>query len=421
MFHTTTKITDSALNNTDFATPKENFFRRRHLSAFAGNTTVMNTPYWYTRTFWTLALGLFLNAYVFGVSAVALTWIPDSRPLAIWLLIWSPLWLSVGVVLGGWWPDSAGRRQVLRWGPFGYALGALLLWYSDRVWAALTGSGFLMVTAGIDSNVILTYSRELLPPATRRAAMFFEINFVNLGGLALAAAAFWGGPSGIAGERHLVAFIPALLVGISLILRWGLPESILWKYESVGPNRPGWQAVFSIRFLVAVCFAFANTTGFSLLSYAYGAEFLPRYFRMIFLVSTATAFMVGLWARLWARIPPRLLLAGGYGLATAAAYALYRVVSPTTWRFWLALFFLSAMTSITYLAEDTFKTGGWPSRMRARLTSAVRVTALLGDIGVLLATHRTRPEYFLRVMIIVWAVGWMAALLWWRQAQAPEP
>ncbi len=149
-------------------------------------------PFWHTGTFWAFALGLFLNAYVYGIAAVALLRSALFGSLATLGMAWAPAGFLVGIVAGGVAADRYGRRIILAWGPLGYVTGLLGLLWAGGPSMVLASSLVLLVTAGVESNTILTYSQELLPLATRRQAMYAELNFVNLGGLALAAVALAG-------------------------------------------------------------------------------------------------------------------------------------------------------------------------------------------------------------------------------------
>jgi MFS family permease len=285
---------------------------------------------------------------------------------------------------------------------------------ASSVGAQLVGSACIMTTAGVDSNNILVYAQELIPEPVRRHAMFLELNFVHLGSLALAALAY-GGQVLPTGSARLVAALVPILGGVVLwAIRRPLPESSRWKRSCGNPAHHGtaWIRRLKTRLVVAMAFSFANTTGFSLFTYAYGAQFLPRHFRSLMLASTSTAFIVGLGARWLAALPPRLLLAGSYLIATASTIALTGARDPDYPAFWLIVLVLSGATSVSYLAEDTFKSDVWPSRVRGRATSFVRIGSLIACVAVELGTHHFTHRQFLHAMTAVWAAGALAAVFW---------
>lgn len=369
--------------------------------------------FWLTRPFWALALGLFLNAYSYGVAAVALTWIPPGPWTRTLLLVWAPVGLSAGIAVGGILADQLGRQTMLRWGPLGYLVGGASLLAGNGLGPALLGSGVLILTAGVESNTILTYSQELIPLRIKRQTMYAELNFVNMGGLALAALAFVSHQWGPHLLRPGMTVLPMGLAILSFGLRRPLPESQLWAKSLAHPETFRLPADLRLRLLVAAGFSFANTAGFSLLTYAFGAEFLPRHFHHLLLVSTATAFAVGLSARWLGRLTPNTILLGGYGTALAAAIALAVVQTPGHSSFWPILFVLSAFTSMSYLAEDTFKTDAWPSRIRSRMIGLVRVAGLISYAILLSLVHGAPVHIFLRIVAGVWALGFLSALVWW--------
>ncbi len=368
--------------------------------------------FWKTRPFWALALGLFINAFVYGVAAVALNWIPHRGWIPTVLLLWSPLVLSLGIVCGGWLADRLGRRALLLGGPWGYIGGAMVLLAGPGLFSALIGSGLLIMTAGLESNTILTYSQELMPEGTKRPAMYAELNFVNLGGLALAALAFFSHRWGTIMLRRSTALLPIALALLSLWLRLPLRESSLWELSQRRLERVGVPVDHGLRVAVAIIFSFSNTAGFSLLTYALGIEFLPQHFHHLLLVSTTTSFLTGLAARWLGQVSARVILLAGYGMAFASALALVYIERPGHPGFWPVLFILSAFTSMSYLAEDTFKSDEWPSGIRSRMIAVVRVGGLLAYALLLLASQGAPVKHFLVIIAGVWGLGFLASVIW---------
>lgn len=368
--------------------------------------------FWRTRIAWALSLGLFENAYVYGVAAVALEWIPRRSWSTTLLLLWAPLWLCVGIAGGGWTADHLGRKKLLAWGPLGYIVGASLLLLGPTLAFTLPATSLLMITAGIESNTILTYSQELVPQAHQRQAMYAELNFVNLGGLGLAALATLANIFGTRVLREAMAGTPIVLAALSMALRRGVRESTRWIESQSRRKAIPWPPDYRRRIFVAVLFSFSNTSGFSLLTFAYGSEFFPRHFQQFFLVSTVTSVLVGLLARWLVRLSAKRILLLGYGAALLSALALQRIAFPTHPAFWPILFTLSAFTSMSYLAEDTFKTDKWPSVIRSRMVAVVRILGLGGYSILLLISQHFSLHQFLGTIVLVWAVGFLGAVLW---------
>jgi hypothetical protein len=270
------------------------------------------------------------------------------------------------------------------------------------------------MTAGVDSNTILVYTQELVPPDARRQTLYAELNFVNLGGVALATLANIMGALGPTAHRVATSILPAALAATSYALRQSLPESHRWTAERENrQRRPPLPPYFAVRLLVAILFSFSNTSGFSLMTYALGTEFFPLHFHHIMLISTITAFAVGLLARWLGRIRAKNILLVGYALTLLSAWSLARVRTPRHSGFWLTIFTLSAFTSVTYLAEDTFKVDAWPSYLRGRLVAMVRMVSLLLYVTLIIVLGRANLNQFFTTMVLAWGVGLTGAVIWW--------
>ncbi len=366
-------------------------------------------PFWLTRTFWMIALGLFIDAYVYGVAAVSISWVPHTPGISTLLLVWAPATLAIGIALGGWLADLVGRRILLQAAPLGSFAGGLILFVGSGLYPALVSSFLLLMTAGIESASILAYSQELVPETTRHTALTAELGFVNLGGVSLAALAYTGGYLGARALRDFIALVPLVLALFSLALRRRLPESRLWQKRRRSAALP---PDYLVRFSVAAVFSIANTAGFSLLAFAFGAEFLPSHFHHMLLISTTTAFLVGLGARRLVQLPPKRTLLATYGLALATSLALFWVRRPSHPGFWPILFVLSGLSSISYITEDTMTAKNWPSSIRARALAGTRVVGLAGYSVILLLVNGGGLNRFLAAMAAVWASGLGAAILW---------
>lgn len=369
-------------------------------------------PFWLTSVFWGMAVGLFLSAYVYGVSAVALSWVPhQGRAIPTLLLIWSPLVLALGIAAGGILADRFGRRRLLAGAPFGYIAGSVVLSAGSGLVWVLIGTFFLLATSGIEGNTLLAYSQEL-PATHRRQTAMAELASANLGAISLAALALGTPQLGLAAMRDIIAVLPLSLALFSLALRRNLPESSLWELSRSRPDRTI-PSDYGLRFFVSASFSTATTTGFSLLAFAFGAEFLPRHFHHMLLVSTAAALLVGLTYRRLSRAPSELTLVGAYGLATASAVLLYLVRRPGHPAFWPVLFLQSAFAAVSYCAEDLFGVNRWPAFVRGRTVGGVRAAGLIIYAGIVLWAHSVRLGAFLSSMIATWSLGLAAALVWW--------
>ena len=62
--------------------------------------------------FISFAMGMFLEAYIFGMSSIATTWVKIPLSLKSLLLSWAPLWLIIGIAFAGPLSDKIGRKHV---------------------------------------------------------------------------------------------------------------------------------------------------------------------------------------------------------------------------------------------------------------------------------------------------------------------
>jgi hypothetical protein len=85
---------------------------------------------------------------------------------------------------------------------------------------------------------------------------------------------------------------------------------------------------------------------------------------------------------------------------------------PSGQTFWLLIILLSSGTSLSYLAEDTFKSGAWPTRYRGRFTAASRIVGLLGYLLIITSIQHSSLQSFVIAIAAVWWLGFLAAGLW---------
>ncbi len=365
---------------------------------------------WRSKEFWALSSGLFLNAYIYGMAASQSVLLGSHTFV---LLAWSPLWLASGIFLGGTIADRVGRLRLLMWTPAAYLIGSafILLW--PTVHGLLVGSGILLLTGGIESNTLLTYAQELMPEKIKRRAMYLELNFVNFGGLVLSGVVLLTPTLPDILQHRGLSAVPIVLSIFSWAMRKQLHESPSWLGRS--KSHPAARCAllkYLPRLLTAMAFSLSNTAGFSLLTYGYGALFFPHSLRYFLIVNSLTATFVGFSAPWVARYPANRVLMSSYFLAALTATGLTFVYDPSMRGFWPLIILLSSATSISYLAEDTFKSGAWPPSYRARFTATSRITGLLGYLLIITIIHRHILHVFVITIAVVWWFGFLAAGAW---------
>ena len=68
----------------------------------------VGTDWW---LFWSFALGMLLENYIFGLAPIATGWIANlPKGLSALMLSWAPIWLIIGIAVAGPVSDRFGRK-----------------------------------------------------------------------------------------------------------------------------------------------------------------------------------------------------------------------------------------------------------------------------------------------------------------------
>ncbi|MDG6981430.1 MAG: MFS transporter, partial [Nitrososphaerota archaeon] len=255
----------------------------------------------HTWTFIAFAVGMLAEAYIYGLGSFAAAWFTTLPSLLGTLaLVWSPLFLILGIAFAGPIADALGRRLTFFFTMALYAVGAVGIFLFSAYTEVLFFLALLLFAAGGEMNTIMAANHEIMPRKYRSRTMFWEINFINVGGVVLGlvgyiAASEYGSLS-FSKELVAVMFIPILAV--LLFSRLKMPESIRWleakgkhaeaaaaaqKHFSVGSSpdpSPAQSAAASapegshpslgIKIFVVTAIAGANAVGFGLMTYSLG-------------------------------------------------------------------------------------------------------------------------------------------------------
>lgn len=346
------------------------------------------------------ALGYTLEAYIFTLAPVATGWIKEPAVLRSLLLSWAPLWLIIGIAIAGPLGDWQGRRTTFYITMACYGVGAIGLFFSSTYTLVLIFLAILLAAA--DGEMIMVAVHETMPTKHRSKIAMLGINFINLGGVIIAIVDLTSASSSVTFQRGMVAATLLFVLSLLLFARVRTPESPRWLMrkgrvdqaraellrfygaEEIAARRAAIEraqakarqeaqaqtaqaAVRRRRYpplwlrLVAVIFvAFADTTGFELLTYTLGPVHFPNLTAYIILATTLTGFCSGVVA-LWAdRFSRRWFLLVGYLgslVFTAIAWA-----TESTWisalaLFWVLLVVLNVFVNLAYITEDTLKGG----------------------------------------------------------------
>jgi MFS family permease len=395
--------------------------------------------------FFSFALGMLAEAYAFGAASVASGWFVMPKFMVSLLLVWAPIWLMAGIAIAGPLSDRIGRRRMFYLTMAAYALGALGLAFSFGYAAVLAALAVMLLAAGGEMNTILVASHELMPPAHRGKATMAAVNFVSLGGLVLAIAAFSAAYQQVAVQREVVGLVGFCIVASLLVVRGHTPESLRWlrvrdpvraeaeavayygaqaparlaeidaEHIAQAPSITWGDRLVLLKLFCSIAMAFGDVAGFGMITYAVGPYFFKSLTAGILLVASIAAVLSGLAFLLGDRVGRRFLLLGGYAGCMAVSIEIW--FAQPWWlghggRFLALVFALNIVINVAYMAEDTFKAEIWPTSLRGRMTSLVRFTSIGLYAAMVLLTQHLAIAGFLALNAGVWGVGLLGALVW---------
>lgn len=422
-------------------------------------TAVERDERWTSTDTWlfvTFALGYTLEAYIFTLAPVATGWVDEPASLRSLLLSWAPIWLIIGIAIAGPLGDALGRRKTFYLTMGCYAIGAIGLLFSSTYVLILIFLAILLAAAGGEMNMIMVAVHETMPTKHRSKAAMLGVNFINFGGVVIAIVDVASSAQSVTFQRVMVACTLLFVLLVLLFARLKTPESARWllrkgraeqataelvRFYGAEEIRARRQAVaraqqavreraaavaaagrrarryppLPVRLVAVILLAFADTTGFGLLTYTLGPVHFPHLTGQIILVTTLAGFCSGFFALSADRISRRWLLLVAY----AGAVVLTGVVwlTESTWAqtlalFWILLVVLSVFANLGYIAEDTLKGEVWPTRYRARFTALCRFVSIGGYIGTIYWTQNFSTDGLIFFNLMVWVVGLIGATVW---------
>jgi hypothetical protein len=367
-----------------------------------------------------LGLGGFVEAFVYSVGYVAVSWVFVPRFFVGLLAVWSPLWLLVGGVVFGFLSDLFGRRGVLFLSFVLYLVGGVGLVFSGGFGLFLFFLGLLLFAVGGDYNTVLVAMHEYFSGGVRGRFAYLILNFTNLGGvlagfLALVSlSVFW--------ERLFFGLVVVVGVLLLYLLRFRVPESPRWlvvRGGGVGGASGGVRVVLPsvwFRLVVGVLVGWVYTVGFTLVVLSFGLFYFPGlevWFVFVYsLVSFVSGVFVGLFfGGLSRRV---LLVVSSFGVLLVVLLMAVFVGSlvRVSFLFWLLFVVFSVLINVYFLVEDTLKSEFWVTRRRGSFTGVVRAVSLGGSVPVVFLSSFLPLGLYLWVAVGVFVVGFVVSLVW---------
>jgi MFS family permease len=405
------------------------------------------------------ALGYTLEAYIFTLAPVATRWVNEPAALRSLLLSWAPLWLIIGIGCAGPIGDWLGRRTTFYITMAIYAVGAIGLIFSTSYVLILVFLAVLLMAAGGEMNMIMVAVHETMPTKHRSKAAMLAVNFINMGGLIVAVVDLSSASGTVNFQRGMIAVTFLVILSFLLVVRTRTPESARWllrkgrgeqaaaelarfygaeevearrravqraqaeareraataRAKAKREARPRRYPPLWLRLTAIILVAFADTTGFGLLTYTLGPVHFPHLIANIILVTEIAGFCSGFLALRADKLSRRWLLLVGYAgalVVTGIAWATENTWVTELALFWVLLVVLNVFVNLAYITEDTLKAEVWPTKYRARFTALCRFISIGGYIGTIYWTQHFSLEGLIFFNTMVWVVGLAGALLW---------
>jgi len=413
-----------------------------------------HTGIFWTRTdtwnFLSFAIGMLAESYAFGVASVATGWVTIPKSLLSLLLAWAPIWLIIGIAISGPLSDRLGRKTMFYITMVLYAVGALGLAFSQGYVLILLFLSIMLLASGGEMNTILVASHELMPPQHRGKATMAAVNFVSIGGLLLAIAAFSSSYGSVPVQRAVVGGFGFVIVILLLYVRGRTPESLRWLH-GIDPARAQREAIkfypeqatarlaaieadtrdgakakpsviavlrqrgMKLKLACSAMMSFGNAAGYGMITYVVGPYFFKALTDQILLAAGLAAVMSGLIFLTGDRVSRRRTLLFGY--IACAGVSLVILLSRNWWhveaiRFLALVFVLNIFINIAYITEDTFKAEIWPTAMRGTMTALVRFISIGFYVLTIFTTQNLSIGEYLGFNLAVWGIGLLGATLW---------
>ena len=404
----------------------------------------------HTWTFIAFAVGMLAEAYIYGLGSFAAFWFTTLPSLLGTLaLAWSPLFLIFGIAFAGPISDALGRRLTFFFTMALYAVGAVGMFFFSAPYQVLFFLALLLFAAGGEMNTIMAANHEIMPRKYRSRTMFWEINFINVGGVILGLVGFIAASAygSLAFSKELVAVMFIPILAVLLFSRLKMPESVRWL-EAKGKHAEAAAAVqkhfataasaspataaapspssaggkhpsMATKIFVVTAIAGANAVGFGLMTYSLGYYYYASQIASIILVANLVGFFAGavvsIMAEKWSRKKVLTYSMLGTFIVTWGIYFLNistAAFSNSLITFYAILIILNVFVGAGYLAEDTLKGEVWNTTRRGTLTALTRFLSIGAAIPAYYIGLSLSENNYILFNALVWTVGMVAVLVW---------
>ncbi|BBG25963.1 MFS transporter [Sulfuracidifex tepidarius] len=397
----------------------------------------------WSRPHWTLFSSLALGFFMWGVIAATP---PLIYPLvnAVWFLI-VPILAQLAGDLGiSALSDMRLGRKTTFFLTMGlYGSGAFLIFLATLVdtsfFLPMVVAGIVLADLGIEGEVptSLSYTAENMPLKLRETMLILLPNFDNVGAAFAAAIAYltYSLSDSYMVQLKVLGLTAVVLVGVALVLRRALPESVRWlvkegkEKEAVkvaqefhplqGEERRVERRVSLLtRFLFLILISISQYLTYGLMAYTV-ADF---YFKgstvdLIALVANLGASSAGVVASLLAnRLGSRKFAVFSFLGGTLTMIPVF-LLTTSVLPFSMVSFY-SLLTANMFFSEfgwavrTVFEPTLMPIRARALFIGVVRVAPMLSYAASIQVTSSFSIIQFVGFNVALWSLGLVASLLW---------
>lgn len=418
----------------------------------------------WTRVHWwifvSFSVGMILEGYSFALSSVVSTWFTLPVFFRVLAVMWSSLWLAVGVIVFGPITDRIGRKKSFYISMSVFAIAGILIIATYNYFLSLLSVGLLTFAGGAEQNVIMTAMHEYYPRKHRNKAYMITLDTIEIGSVISGIVASFSFSSSPAFSKEVAGILVLIIVGLLVFIRYHMPESIRWLEASGKSSNAENEArkyfntkitavllndkqflnadkaaqplsaktaqaktekiksvrVTIFRFVIALVLAETNTVTYGLVTYTLGPVFYPGLVPKILMIGTLAAFFggfLGLGADRWSK---KKLLVISYLLSMISFLMFYAFVplwSKNLSAFWVFLILAEVWPQLAWESADSLKSEIWPTTKRGTFLGLNRgITFLLSIPFLYIGSTLTLPQYML-LNVVWWVLGLTAAIVWY--------
>jgi Major Facilitator Superfamily. len=183
----------------------------------------------WTKVHWwifvSFSVGMILEGYSFALSSVVSTWFTLPVFFRVLAVMWSSLWLAVGVIVFGPITDRIGRKKSFYISMSVFAIAGILIIATYNYFLSLLSVGLLTFAGGAEQNVIMTAMHEYYPRKHRNKAYMITLDTIEIGSVISGIVASFSFTSSPAFSKEVAGILVLIIVGLLVFIRYHMPES----------------------------------------------------------------------------------------------------------------------------------------------------------------------------------------------------